>query len=77
MRGLIEAVSQPDYEVSSGYDARLLPRFGWSCECGGHSRVPGFLSEHDAENAAQQHRVRKGISHPHPTIHDEDAPGLD
>jgi hypothetical protein len=74
LRGLAEAVLRPD--GGSGYDARLLPRHGWQCECGGHSQRPGFLSELDAEFAAQQHQWRKGVGHPMPEIVPEDAPGL-
>ena len=74
VRGLAGAISQPDQ--GSGYDARRLPRHGWTCECGAHSNKPGFLSRHDAEYAAQQHQWRKGVGHPLPDVVHEDAPGI-
>lgn len=75
LRGLAEAVSQPDH--GSGYDARLLPRHAWHCECGGHSQRGGFLSRLDAEYAAQRHQWRKGVGHPMPEIVHEEPPGID
>lgn len=74
LRDLAEAVSRR--EEGQSYDARLLPRFGWQCECGGKSRRPGFLSSLDAEYAAQRHQWHKGVGHPMPELIPEDAPGL-
>lgn len=75
LRDLVDALFRPD-EKGSGYDARLLPRFGWECECGAHSRRPGFLDEYSARGAAENHRLRSEVGHATPRIVREDPPGL-
>lgn len=45
-----------------------LDHYHWRCECGAHSRG-GFLSQSDAEYAAQRHQWGKGVGHPMPETH--------
>lgn len=47
-------------------------QYHWRCECGAHSRG-GFLSEPDAEYAAQRHQWGKGVGHPMPETHSMDG----
>lgn len=75
LRGLHEAVTSPD-DGRGSYDARLLPRFGWECSCGGNSERPGWTTEYGAKNGAEAHRLRKEPGHPMPQIVPRPAPGI-
>jgi hypothetical protein len=74
LRGLAKAITQPDQ--GSGYDARLLPRLGWECECGARSTRPGSVDMYDAKRLAQEHQWRSGVGHPMPVIVHWPAPGI-